>query len=246
MKKISIVLSVVLALGLCLAGCGTAKEAETTAEEAEEVVEEAGAIAGGWTISEELTNASVPSDVAELLEKGLEGYAGMGLEPVALLGTQVVAGVNYAILCKGTTVTATPVTKLVVAILYADLEGNAEIRNVADFNLSDYANTDVAVEAEQLAGGWSVYEEVPNIVLSERAQNAFDSATEELLGVGYSQIAVLGTQVVAGTNYAILALKTTVTAEPVSQMCVVTIYAGVDGSNELLTIADINIADFNK
>ena len=52
---------------------------------------------GGWTIPED---NKVTEEAAAALEKAQEEIPGAKLVPVALLGSQVVAGVNYVFLCK--------------------------------------------------------------------------------------------------------------------------------------------------
>lgn len=53
-------------------------------------------------------------------------------EPVQLLGTQVVAGTNYALLCRVTGVYPDAVPEYCVVYVYADLEGNASLQEVQD------------------------------------------------------------------------------------------------------------------
>ena len=64
-------------------------------------------------------------------------------EPVALLGTQIVSGTNYRILCSGTTVTADPVTSLYVVDVYEDLQGAAEVKDIQLIDLTKYAGADM-------------------------------------------------------------------------------------------------------
>lgn len=63
----------------------------------------------------------------------------MAYEPVAYLGSQVVAGVNHAYLCRATVVypDAQPAWKLVY--VYEPLEGVAEITRIADLDLAALA-----------------------------------------------------------------------------------------------------------
>ena len=241
MKKIvAIALTLVMA-GCGLAGCGqTTKETKTEAETAE-----AGApqVAGGWTISE-ACGAELPEEAKTAFDKALEGYAGMGFEPITLLGTQVVAGINYAILAKGTTVTATPETSLKVVIVYAGVDGTNEIRNVADFNIDEYTE-DKDIDVKQLAGGWTVAD-TEGFALPDDVQKAFDKAFEGFAGAGYTPLAFVGSQVVAGANYLVLCRETLVTAEPVTKLSMVKIYADLQDSAEVTSVCAIDIADFNK
>ncbi|MEE1113629.1 MAG: hypothetical protein UHN88_00950, partial [Eubacterium sp.] len=66
------------------------------------------------------------------LDKALEDFTGSDIEAQALLGTQVVAGTNYAILCKQTVVAPDAEPAEVVAVIYQDLDGNAEFTDFLD------------------------------------------------------------------------------------------------------------------
>ena len=239
MKKL-IVLAV--AKMLCLCAC-TANVTSTVTTEP--TVSESGThtVVGGWTLNDDETVGALPADAQAAFEKAMEGFVGVGYTPVALLGTQVVAGTNYAILCKATTVTAAPETSLKVLIIYADLEGNASITDILDFNLTDYTDGSTEISAEMLAGGWFVPEEFSVVNLPADAGAAFTKATEGFVGNNLEPLALLGTQVVAGTNYAILCHSSLVTAEPVNGIVVVTIYADLSGNATITSISAINVAD---
>ena len=214
-----------------------AVDTEAEAENAEPVAQ----VLGGWTLSDNA--ASIPEDAQKALENA--AYTGMSFEPIALLGTQIVAGTNYQILCKGTTATEEPETKLVVVMVYADLEGNSSISNVADFDLGTLETAEVNADTEQLAGGWTVAENEEG-ELPEDAAAAFNAAMEGLTGVGYVPTALLGTKVIAGTEYAILCNATLVTADPVSYNAVVFVTANADGTNSILNIVPLNLIDYTE
>ena len=84
---------------------------------------------GGWQ-NVPCEAAELPEDAQAAFDKALDGLVGAEYTPVALLSRQVVAGMNYCILCQITPVVpdATPTWALVY--IYADLQGNAEITNV--------------------------------------------------------------------------------------------------------------------
>ena len=93
---------------------------------------------GGWeNVPHEA--AGLPEDAQAAFDKALDGLVGAEYVPVALLSTQVVAGMNYCILCQITPVTpnATPAWALVY--IYADLQGNAEIMNVYDLYIDRHS-----------------------------------------------------------------------------------------------------------
>ena len=95
---------------------------------------------------------------------------------------------------------------------------------------------------EALAGGWTVNESY-NELLADDDKARFEKAIEGLVGVGYTPIQVIGTQVVNGTNYAYLASGTTVTAEPVSGYYIVNVNESSSGEISVVNIAQIDIAD---
>jgi len=95
--------------------------------------------------------------------------------------------------------------------------------------------------AEMMAGGW---ENVPCEagILPEGAQAAFDKATEQLDGAIYTPVALLSTQVVAGTNYCILCQISPVVPDPVPAWVLVYIYADLQGGAEILNVYELYIA----
>ena len=236
MKKIALLLALVLLAG-CLAGCGETEETEAPAEESAAV-----SLAGGWSV-ESCESSALPEAVQAAFDLACEGYDEMELTPIAYLGSQVVAGANYAVLCKGSDSSG---SCPVVAIVYAALDGTAEFRCVNALDLGEYryAESDGSLTNENMAGGWTVTDE-DGAALSEEAAAAFDTAMEGLTGVGYTPLGVIGTQVVAGINYAYICRGTVVTANPIDTLKIVFVYAALDGSAEILAIADFDIADFN-
>ena len=77
--------------------------------------------------------------------------------------------------------------------------------------------------------------------LNDDDQAAFDAAAEELAGVSYTPLALMGTQVVAGTNLAFLCCAESATAETESALCVVIVYADLEGNYTLTSIAPFSI-----
>ncbi len=106
------------------------KNAEITAVLGSEAEVGAPGLAGGWTAPE---TPVVTKEAKAALEKAVEGLTGAAYDPAALLATQVVAGINYAILCEVTAVTPEAVPHYAVVYVYQNLEGAAEITNTVDF-----------------------------------------------------------------------------------------------------------------
>ena len=255
-KYISLLL--VFSLLLCgLCACGKAapieepEEPETIDEpemiDEPETIDEPEVIdapmVGGYTVNTETVPGEIPEEAKTAFDLALADMAGAFFEPVAYLGSQVVAGLNYNFLCRVSAVVPNAVPTYAIVTIYAALDGTAMIKEVKGLDLPDYVSAENDVTAEELtekglAGGWTLAEDF-GTTLPENAQTAFDTATAGLLGANYRPIACLGTQVVAGTNYAILAAMNTVTAEPKEGLVVMTIYAALDGNAEILHIAAV-------
>ena len=89
-------------------------------------------LAGGWTPS---ADPAVTDEIKAIVDKALEGLVGVNYIPVAFLGSQVVAGTNYAVLCQAAVVYPGAEPYYVIIYVYRDLEGNASILNIADFDI---------------------------------------------------------------------------------------------------------------
>ena len=89
---------------------------------------------GGWEMAA-CEAAALPEDAQLAFDKALEGLVGAEYTPVALLGTQLVAGTNYCVLCQITPVVPDAVPGWALVYIYADLEGGAEITNVAELDI---------------------------------------------------------------------------------------------------------------
>lgn len=198
-----------------------------------------GEIVGGWTY-ESAVGLPLDEELADLFFNATAGMMGASHEALCLLGTQVVAGTNYAFLAKTTLVTAAPVVKLTVVIVTKGLDGTASLRSINDFEPAGYTASETATG---LAGGWTVAEQ--SETLPEDVKATFDEAMNTLLGVSYTPVALLGSQVVAGANYLYLASATTVTAQPVTSLKLVSVYKALDGTCSINAISDFSIADFN-
>lgn len=86
-------------------------------------------IVGGWQKAE---SPELTDEAKAAFEKAIEGFVGVDYKPVALLGTQVVTGTNYRILCEATVAYPGAETQEVVMTIYEDLDGNASILSIED------------------------------------------------------------------------------------------------------------------
>jgi hypothetical protein len=241
LKKLSVVLlAFVLLFVMATYGSSDQASENTSGTETSEPV------AGGWELFDNKTNV-LPEDVQASFDKASETFTGSELKPVAYVASQVVAGTNYMILCEAATTTEQPKTSYQMVIVYADLEGKAEITQMKEFDLTEYTDgNNTEISAEQLAGGWQVAEDRSSVVIPQDAKDVFDKAVENLDGNELEPMALLGTQVVAGTNYAFLCFSTLQTEETIHGIQVVTVYEDLDGNAKITNIGTVDPADYNE
>lgn len=153
MKKLFVLILSLLML-LSLAACG---QKEPDAKPADPSASETTAVVGGWTITE---GAVLNEEAKAAFEKALDGLTGVAYQPLALLGTQVVAGTNYCILCEARVVYPDAVPYYALVYIYADLDGGAKLMNIAILDIGAIAETGEIKAAEEapaaLLGGWTV------------------------------------------------------------------------------------------
>lgn len=92
----------------------------------------------------------------------------------------------------------------------------------------------------QEVGSWETNTDALSSSLTDDVRAAFHSATQGMMGASYEPIAVLATQVVDGTNYAILARQTTSDADGSVNWCIVTLSVGSDGNARISEITKID------
>lgn len=90
-------------------------------------------LVGAW---EEAETPAMTEDATAAFEKATENFVGVDYVPVALLSQQVVAGVQYRILCEATVVYPGAEMHYAVVSVYVSPEGNANILSVTDGYMS--------------------------------------------------------------------------------------------------------------
>ena len=125
---------------------------------------------GGWT---EPDSPVVPEDALQALTKACETLTGMEYTPVALLSSQVVAGMNYRILCEARATVPDAGTEYTIVTVYADPQGNAQITETTEFGqltqlanpLEEYGSNMESLSAAEEAVGFTLT--VPGSVTPE-------------------------------------------------------------------------------
>ncbi len=208
---------------------------ESTPEPVPEPISEQ--IAGGWTVAEDF---ALSDGSKARFHNAFKELVGVNYEPIALLGTQVVAGMNYCYLAKSTVVVPDAPSTYVFVYMYEDLEGGVQILNITDVPIvpNDDGTASLPARPGTLMGGWA-YDAAHAITDEIKAK--LEKALDGLTGATYEPIANLGVQVVAGMNRCLLCKVTPVVPNPVSHYALVYVYEDLDGGASLKTVIDVSL-----
>ncbi len=203
-------------------------------------------LTGGWEIVLSNQVNDLHEEDIKIFNNAKSSYKELKLDLVALLGKQVVAGMNYMFLAKGYQSDVSKATYKIV-VVYHNLEGKDSITKVNDFDYTRYVNTNIDGLNEELSGGWNVESSGrPYTLFEEKDNNVFDKATNTLAGMSFKPLVLLGTQVVAGTNYAVLCYGSATVPDAKEGIYLLTLYEDLEGNGELISTAYIDLANYNK
>ncbi|MBQ7220760.1 MAG: hypothetical protein IJS28_07260 [Synergistaceae bacterium] len=87
-------------------------------------------------------------------------------------------------------------------------------------------------------GGWNI-DEMKGCNLPQKAESAFTAVTGGMTGAEYQPVLYVGSQLVNGTNYCILAVQTLVTATASKRLVKMVIHETLDGTATLVSIRGV-------
>ena len=184
---------------------------------------------GSWSTAE---STEVTAELRAIFDSAVSQLDGYFHEPVAYLGSQIVAGTNHAFLCKSGIVAQNAANEYVITYIYVDTSGNASFLGDETLRLPGTGSGD------NLEGGWyysDSAEVTPDI------GTVLANASETLTGASYEAVAYIGSQVVAGTNHAVLCRMTPSVPDSASSYVLVYIYEDLDGNCEITETLDIDL-----
>ena len=161
---------------------------------------------GSWDIAVEV--GKMPQKVASAVTELNEKIVGAEYEPIAYIGSQVVNGVNHAVLAKQIVVTGRDNENIVVLIFNEKNDGVALI------------SIERVLEGGAPLGGVNIDVQTD---IPEDIEEMFMDAFVPYVGAAVTPYALLGTQVVKGTNYIFAATLSTVAVEPEEKAMLVTV-----------------------
>lgn len=207
----------------------------------ERVVEQGGEM-GGIVVD---VKTDIPADAKEAFDKAFDGFVGSNVEPFALLATQVVNGTNYIFAAEVTSVTAEPV-KTVSIVTVNNIAGTVEFDNIFDkkdtkLKALGYAftwlkNQANASRANSVSGGWNIG--IITDGMPQKVATAFGKLCD-LIGARYTPIAYVGSQIVNGTNHAVLAEQEIANREATKNIVLIVFNEPIDASADDLTVVSI-------
>lgn len=194
-------------------------------------------VARGWEIAAE-AGSSISDDERELFEEATEGLTDLDYEPVAVIATQLVSGTNRAYLCTGTVVSPGGGVGWHVMGIYEDLGGGVRLLDIKELDITQPVLSEDPADAETV-GAWTVAKPGSDVLSAEVAE-LFEKAMAGVGGVDFKPIALLGTQIVSGTNYLVLCYGEPVAPDTRGALYLVQIHADLDGGAE---VANVGLLD---
>ena len=219
----------------CLTACKISDNSKINANvkiNGEEVINtQIGPGAGSWEVSD--SNA-MTDELKKYFDEAVSKIDGYNHTPAALLAKQVVAGTNYCFLCTSTIQANNAAKEMRLAYINVDPSGSAT------FMKDEVLMLPGVNESGDKVGGWSYAESTE---ITDDIKKVMEKATETLTGAVYEPVAYIGSQVVAGTNHAVLCKSTPSVAElnGATTYVLVYVYADLQGNCEITETTDIEI-----
>jgi len=187
-------------------------------------------LSGGWSVNTTTSALKLDKLAKQALKKATKDYVGMSLTPLALLGEQVVAGMNYCYLAYSSTATYPPVNNLCKVYVYQDLAGKAELTKIKTLKLKHAPS-----------GGWVLSPTQKAAKVESQAKKALKKATGTLVGADYKPLLVLARGSKEGTAWCLLCSKQVVVPGSSASLCLV--YVKKSGkSYKISGINDLTLA----
>lgn len=233
-KLLTLGVTAVLITG-CFTGCKVINNSKINANvkvNGEEVINTEIALGtGSWEVA---ASNAMTDELKKYFEDAISKLDGYNHTPVALLAKQVVAGTNYCFLCTSTIQANSAAKEMKLAYINVDPSGSATFLKDEVLMLPGVS------ESGDKVGGWSYAESVE---ITDDIKKVMEKATETLTGATYEPVAYIGSQVVAGTNHAILCKSTPSVAElnGATTYVLVYVYADLQGNCEITETKDIEI-----
>ena len=187
-----------------------------------------------WSYSKSDPAPYIAEEYSSIFDDAAQGYQGAPLTPLACYGAQVVAGMNYAFICRDE-------SGLKDVRVYQDTNGVSAITSVEDFDLNHYAqNYNIQLPEYPPEGGMEVISGQSACTLPYDAQSAYSSIMDYMEGTFCTPIAFLGRSTDADNAKRFAILCVTGATVPYPDWFVnVAVFCQTDNNTTLETVYDI-------
>ena len=180
---------------------------------------------GSWKI--DVVTGGMPQKVATAFAECTEKLIGAEYTPIAYVGSQIVNGINHAILAEQTVLTGKD-TKNIVLMIFNEKDMGCTLVNIERIVEGglEFGGTKIDVKTDIPAG----------------AKAVFDSVISGFVGSLVKPFALLGTQITKGTDYIFAATVIPVAPDAEPKLALVTVNPMTNG----ITFIDILNAPLNN
>lgn len=193
-------------------------------------------LAGGWEVNTGSTAMSKNAAAKAAFKKATAGLLGVSYQPIAVLGTQVVAGTKYAILCKATPVIPDAAPDITIMYIYENVDGTVDING---FQTIISGGDKGGFKAN--TGKFTIKNKKNKAVYS-----AYKKAMKELVGVDYKPVLYLGKQTKSGSNYMILCRSQAVYPNAPYEWSLVTVSKSAKGKVKLGDVQTLELGNTDE
>lgn len=93
---------------------------------------------GGWNTPQDGGLTTMPQALATASSRAFLDFKDLYLDPLCVLGTQVVSGINYALICRGRASNNSTKADIYLVELYVDTSSNPTITTVSPIDITKY------------------------------------------------------------------------------------------------------------
>ena len=186
---------------------------------------------GGWTANKSYVSLSKNPAAKSAFKKATKNLVGVTYKAIAVLGTQVVSGTNYAILCKTAVVRPGAEPEMKIMYVYEDLSGNCKITGYQTL-VGELGEEDFSVNKGLLtpSKNKTVYDTYKTAIKSEK-------------NTKYSAVAYLGKKVANGSDYLVLCRSKANVSGSSYKWSLVTVNKDSNGNASLVNIKAVDLAE---
>lgn len=193
-------------------------------------------LAGGWEVNTGSTSISKNAAAKAAFKKAIAELLGVSYQPIAVLGTQVVAGTKYAILCKATPVIPDAAPDITIMYIYENVDGTVDIDG---FQTVISGGDKGGFKAN--TGKFTIKNKKNKAVYS-----TYKKAMKELVGVDYKPVLYLGKQTKSGSSYMILCRSQAVYPNAPYEWSLVTVSKSAKGKVKLGDVQTLELGNIDE